>query len=60
MLWWVPFPEASHLPRQLGQLLPHLLRLHQGAQALEDFQGLGEIPPRLGLLSLELVIAAHA
>jgi len=41
------YASLSEIPlrRQLLQLLPHLLWLEQGAEALEDFQGLGERAP---------------
>ena len=38
-----PHERASR--RQLRQLLPHLVRLKQGAQTVEDLQSMGDIAP---------------
>ena len=52
---WIKRSESTKFLGQLGQFLPHLVRLEQGAQALEDLQGLGETPPGLSVLAPELV-----
>jgi len=38
-------PHERPSSRQLHQFLPHLVRLKQGAQALEDLQSMGDVAP---------------
>ena len=46
-----PLVEKPSSTRQLGQFLPHLVRIEEGAEALEDLQGIGGFEVQFGQIT---------